>query len=118
MLHEVCCEGDFPRLENGDGGGAAKCEVAFFLGFYDGLPWSVGLVNGADAGGTDFENKNGAEIFRFKVADRALVGPEVGEVLRESDRGYGKQRAGDGFCFRRDACGREVVAVVIYRAEA
>lgn len=80
-MEEVLGEGDAAGLEDGDGGGSAECEVAFFVGFFDGLMRGVGLMDGADAGGTDFEDENGAEVLGFELAEGAFVLPEVGEIF-------------------------------------
>lgn len=118
VFQEIWGEGDFSWLEDRDGGGAAEGEIAFFRAFGHGLAGGEGLVDGADAGGADFHDEDGAVVFCFEAGEGAFVGPEVGEVLREGDGGDGKQGAGEGFCFRRGACSGEVVAVVIDRAEA
>ncbi len=65
MFEEVFGERYAAGLEDGDGGGSTKGEVAFFLAFGNEFLRYVGLVNGADTGGTDFENEYGAEIGCF-----------------------------------------------------
>lgn len=42
-------------------------------------------MDGADAGGTDFEEEDGSEMFGLELGDGALVGPEVGEFFCKSD---------------------------------
>lgn len=89
VFEEVGGEGDFSRLEDGDGGGATEGEVAFFGAFGDGLAGGEGLVDGADAGGSDFHDEDGAVVFCLEVGEGAFVRPEVGEVLGEGDGGDG-----------------------------
>lgn len=75
-------------------------------------------MDGADAGGSDFEEQDGSKIFGLELGEGALVGPEVGELLGKSDGRNGKQRARDGVGFRWDSCCGEMVAVVIDWAQA
>lgn len=54
VFKEVGVEFDFAGLEDGDGGGAAEGEIAFFGAFLYWGVWRVGLVDGSDAGGSNF----------------------------------------------------------------
>lgn len=118
VLEEVGGKDDFAGLKDGDSGGAPEGEVALFGAFDDRFAGGEGLVDGANAGGSDLHDEDGAIIFRFEAGEGAFVRPEVGEVLGERDGGDGKKRAGEGFRFRGDSGGGEVVAVVIDGAEA
>ena len=74
-------------------------------------------MNRADAGGADFEEQDRSELFGLELGDRALVGPEVGELLGKSDGRDGKQRTWNRVGLGGDACGRKMEAVIIDRAE-
>lgn len=117
-VEEVGVEGDGAGLEEEEGGGSAEGEVAFFVAFCDGLAGGEGLVDGADAGGSDFHAEDGAEGFGFEFGDGAFVFPEVGEALAEGDGGDGEEGAVEGAGFAGGAGAGEVEAVVVDRAES
>lgn len=75
---------NFVWLKKQDEGGATEGEVAFFSAFFLGGVGRVGLVDGADVGGANFDKENGAEFFRFQVRDHAFVFDEVVDVFLQS----------------------------------
>lgn len=80
-VQEILGQGDGSGLEEEDGRGATEGEVAFFLAFFDGRVSGVGLDDGADAGGTDFEHQHLAAMLGLDLANGAFVLPKVTEVL-------------------------------------
>ena len=62
-------------FEHEEGGGASEGEVAFFLAFFDRFARRVGLVDRADAGGTDFHADDGAEVFGDEFGDSTFIFP-------------------------------------------
>ena len=116
-VEEILRQGDGSGLEEEDGRGTTEGEVAFFLAFLDGRVSGVGLDDGADAGGTDFEHQNFAAMLGLDLANCAFVLPKVTEVLTQRDRRNGKKWAvyavgGGGF-----SGNGEVKAVVVHGAE-
>ncbi len=70
-------------------------------------------MDGSYAGGTDFEEQDGSEIFSLKLGDGAFVGPEIGEFFGKGDGGDGKQGTRNRSGFRWDSCGGKMEAMVI-----
>ena len=117
VFEEVGGEGDLSGLEEEDGGGSAEGEVAFFVAFLHGVAGGEGLVDGTDAGGSDFHADDGAEGFSFGLGDGALVFPHVGKALAQGEGGDGEEGAVDDAGFAGGAIAGEVEAVVVDGAE-
>ena len=117
-VQEILGQVDGSRFKEEDGRRAAEGEVAFFLAFLDGGVCGVGLEDGADAGGADFEHDYGAAIRSLDFTDRAFVLPKVAEVLAKCDRRYGEEGAVDAACGGGFSGNGEVKAVIIYGAES
>ena len=76
------------------------------------------MLDGADVGGADFEEENGAEVCGDEFGEDAFVLPKVGEVFAEGDGGNGVEGAVEDAWGSRGSGGGEVEAVVVDGAEA
>ena len=117
VIEEVLAELDPSGFEEGDGGGSSEGKVALFRALFDEFVRGVGLVDGADTGGPDFQEQDVSKLEGLQPGDRALVLPEVVQVLTQGEGGDGEQRAVEDPGGRGDAGDGEVEAVVVDRAE-
>ena len=117
-MGEVGGDGDAVGLEESDDGRASEGKVAHFIALGDRGVGGVGLVNGTDPDGTDGEDENITEVRGAEDGELALVRPEPGEAVAEAVGRDAREGAGNADGGLRGAGDGEVVAVVVYRAEA
>lgn len=116
-LEEVGAERDAAFLEEEDQGGSAEGKIAFFCAFLDECIGGVGLGNGADVGGTDFQVCDVAKGSVVEIGDGTAVLQENLWIVFGSNRMYRKEFAVNERCLRWRARDGEVEAMAIGRAK-